>query len=181
MQATAQTNTRSPVTTAELAAFIGVDSTDPLLPGLLVAATDAAINYINHDLIPREWVGIVPAMEATRVSVSPAINPSRTFEMPFTGLISVEAVTGNDNQALGFEVQAQRRPAKIKVDQWDYTSELRIEYTAGMTIIPQAIKTAITMLAAFLYEHRGACDAMEGLKKSGASTLLRPYRVEVSV
>jgi hypothetical protein len=180
MQATAQTDTVSPVTAAELAAFIGVPSTDPLLPDLLIAATDAVIGHINIDLTQREWVGIVPALGKTRVQVSPTFDPCNTFELPYTGLISVDAVTNTEGQPYTFEVQAQRRPAKITVHDWDY-KELRIEYTAGMQIIPQAIKTAIKMLASFLYEHRGACDAMDGLKKSGAVTLLRPYRVEVVI
>jgi hypothetical protein len=37
------------------------------------------------------------------------------------------------------------------------------------------------MIAAFMYEHRGQCDGNDAVKKSGAATLLRPYRVEVVI
>ena len=66
MQATPQTDTVSPVTVNEFAAFIGASAADPLLPGILQAATDATIRSINQDLLSREWVGIVPALTPTR-------------------------------------------------------------------------------------------------------------------
>lgn len=148
---------------------------------MLQAATDAAIRYINQDLLSREWVGIVPALEPTRLQLSPYNDPKTTFELPYTALISVESVTGNDSETLEYTLQADRRPAKIAIVGWDYLSEIRIEYTAGMNFVPGAIKTAIMMIASFIYDHRGGCDAEDALKKSGAMTLLRPYRVEVSL
>jgi hypothetical protein len=180
MQATPQSDTVSPVTAAELAALLGVPSTDPLLAGMLVAATDAVIRHINHDLQTRAWLGIVPELAYTRAQVSPTLDPSNTFELPYAGLIAVQSVTDSTGAALDYDVQAKRRPAKITVHGWDY-KELQIAYTAGMSIVPGAIKEAIKMLASFLYEHRGACDAMDGLSKSGAATLLGPYRVEVVI
>jgi hypothetical protein len=181
MQATPQTDTVSPVTLSEFAAFAGADAADVLLPGLLQAATDAAIRYINQDLLPRQWVGIMPEPSLVRAQLSPYIDPPSTFELPYTALVSVEDVTGNGGQSMTFEVQADRRPAKITVHDWDYLSEIRIEYTAGMAIIPYAIKSAIMMIGAFLYDHRGGCDAQDAIKRSGAANLLRPYRVEVSL
>jgi hypothetical protein len=50
-----------------------------------------------------------------------------------------------------------------------------------MASVPTAIKTAIMMIAAFMYEHRGQCDANDAIKKSGAANLLRPYKVEVVI
>ena len=181
MQATPQTDTVSPVDAADLAAFIGVDADDVLLPGMLQAATDAVIRYINQDLIEREWVGIVPVPAPARLQVSPYIDPPSTFDMPYTALVEVTSVTGNGDEVLDYTLQDQRRPAKITVHGWDYLSEIRIEYTAGMASIPAAIKSAIMMLASFLYDHRGGCDADDALRKSGAVNLLRPYRVEVSL
>jgi uncharacterized phiE125 gp8 family phage protein len=181
MQATPQTDTESPVTAAELAQFIGVASDDALLDGMLIAATDAVIRYINQDLIEREWVGIVPVPKSARLQLSPYVDPSTTFELPYTALLSVESVTGNDDEALEYTLESQRRPAKITVHGWDFLSEIRIEYTAGMVSIPASIKSAIMMMAAYLYDHRGDCDADGGIKKSGAAMLLRPYRVEVSL
>ena len=181
MQATPQTDTVSPVPVADLAPFIGVEETDPLLAGMLQAATDAVIRYINLDLLEREWVGIVPVPQAGRLQLSPSIYTWPTFELPYTGLISIDAVTGNDDEVMDYTIEASRRPARITVHGWDRLSELRIEYTAGTAIIPEAVKTAILMAAAFFYEMRGGCEAGDALKKSGAAGLLRPYRVEVSI
>jgi hypothetical protein len=181
MQATPQTDTVSPVTVAEFATFMGASAADPLLPGLLQAATDAVIRYINQDLLQREWVGIVPALTPTRLQLSPYIDPSSTFELPYTALISVQSVTGNDNEVLDYELESDRRPAKLRVIGWDYMSEIRIEYTAGMAFVPGAIRTAIMMIGGFIYDHRGGCDAEDALKKSGAMNLLRTYKVEASL
>lgn len=181
MQATPQIDTVSPVTVADLATFIGVDASDPLLAGMLQAATDAVIRYINIDLLQREWVGIVPVPPSERLQLSPSVYEWPRFELPYTGLVSVESVTGNGNEVMDYDLEANRRPARITVFGWDQLSEIRIEYTAGMASVPAAIKTAIMMAASFLYDHRGGCDADDALKKSGAAGLLKPYRVEASI
>lgn len=181
MQATPQTETVSPVTAADFADFIGASAADPLLPGLLQAATDAAIRYINHDLTSRTWIGIVPVPALARLQLSPYNEQTSTFELPYTGLLSVQDVSNNSGEFLEYTLQADRRPAKITVQNWDYQSEIRIEYTAGMATIPAAIKTAIMMIGGFIYDHRGGCDADDAIKKSGAMTLLRPYKVEVAL
>jgi hypothetical protein len=181
MQATPQTDTVSPVTAQEFADFVGVSASDPLISGLLQAATDAAIGYINQDLLQREWVGIVPVPGLARLQLSPYIDPPNTFELPYTALVSVENVTANGGEAMQYTLQDQRRPAKITVHGWDFLSEIKIEYTAGMANIPVAVKSAIMMIAAFLYDHRGGCDASDAIKKSGAANLLNRYRVEVAI
>lgn len=178
MQATPQTDTVSPVTVNDFAAFIGASNADPLLPGLLQAATEATIRHINQDLLPRSWVGIVPALTPTRLQLSPYIDPTSTFELPYTALIDIQDVSVNNGQFLEHTVQADRRPAKVTVLGWDYASEIRIEYTAGMAFVPGAIRTAIMMIGGFMFDHRGGCDAEDALKKSGAMSLLRPYKVE---
>lgn len=181
MQATPQTDTVSPVTLAEAAAFAGIDPADVLLPGMLQAATDAVIRYLNIDLLERDWIGIVPAQSAARAQLSPALYPWPSFELPYTGLVSVNSVTVNDGQALDYTVEQYRRPARITVHGWDRLSELQIEYTAGMATIPAAIKSAIMLMTAYMYDHRGECDGDMALKKSGAMDQLRPHRVEVSL
>ena len=180
MQATPQTDTVSPVGLAEFAQFVGADAADPLLPDLLVAATDAAIRWINQDLAPRQWAGIVPVPDLRDKQISPQGRVSKTFELPYTALIEVHSVTAGGGE-LDYILQPERRPAKITVPAWDMAEELKITYTAGMMTVPTAIKSAIMMIGGFLFDHRGACDAMDAIKRSGAVNLLRPYRVEASV
>jgi len=180
IQATAQSDTVSPIAPAELAAFIGVESSDPLLSGMLIAATDAVINYIRLDLLEREWVAIVSPADLLPVRMSPYPSAVNTFELPFTALMEVQDVMAGGDP-IEYTLEAKRRPAKITLLDWDYTTEVQITYTAGLSIVPVAIEEAIKMLAAYLYDHRGACDVGEAMSKSGASVLLRPYRVEVAL
>lgn len=180
MQALPQTETVSPVTAAELAAFLGVDATDPLLGGLLVSATDLTIQYINQDLARRKWVLKIGDNIGAEAQLSPARYESNIFELPYTALVSVLSVS-SACAALDWEVVSTGRPAKIRLDGWDGITEVTITYNAGMAFIPTAIKTGIMMLAAFMYEHRGQCDGHDAIKRSGAANLLRPYRVEVVI
>jgi hypothetical protein len=180
MQATPQTDTVTPVELGQFAQFVGADPSDPLLPGLLIAATDAAIRWINQDLTPRQWVCIVPVPDLRDKQISPQGRISRTVELPYTALIEVESVTAG-GVALDWSVQPERMPAKITVPAWDMAEELKITYTAGMTLIPVSIKTAIMMIGGFLFDHRGGCDAMDAISKSGAINLLRSYRVEAAL
>ena len=185
MQATPATDTVSPVTAAELAAFIGVDASDPLLAGILLAATDAVIRYLNQDLIQREWVGLIKAPTSTGWQLSPYTLPQTTFELPYTALVSVEAVMTTDLTDVQYVLQSKRKPARITLLDWDYQTDVEVEYTAGIAAtaadVPAAIKSGIMMLAAFLYDHRGECDAMDAIKRSGAANMLKFYRVEVAL
>jgi hypothetical protein len=180
MQATPQTDTVSPVTVSALAQYLRVEDTDPLLPALLIAATDAVIRHINHDLLQRTWRGVIPKPDDLHPQISPYYPRANRFELPYTGLVAVVSVLA-DGDAVQYEVEANRRPARITLLDWDRSQEVIITYTARMNPIPVAVSEAIKMMAAFAYEHRGDCDADEALTRSGAATLLRPYRVEVSI
>lgn len=177
MQATPQSDTQSPVDAADLAAVLGVPATDALLDGYLQAATDAVINHIRLDLTPRRWVGVVPPDPGYPLSLSTPIAPLRTFDLPYTALVDVDSVS-TEYTELDYIVTPSTRPARVTVQGWDGLTELTIEYRAGMTTIPAAVKTAIVMVASFFYEHRGACDGTDALNKSGAAGLLKRFRVE---
>lgn len=97
MQATPQSDAISPVTVGDLANFLGTQDTDPLLPGMLAAATDAAIRHLGVDLIVRDWVGIVPAPDAVGQRISPYNAPLPRFELPYTALVDVDSVAFGDS------------------------------------------------------------------------------------
>jgi hypothetical protein len=179
MQAIPETDTEIPVDVCEFANFIGADSSDPLLRLVLQAATDAAIRYINLDLTPRKWVGVIPKAQLKSAQLSPIRDQGNVFELPYTGLISIESVTV-DGDDLEYTIEAERRPARLTLPAWGGNTVI-VEYTAGMQNIPISIKSAIMMIASFIYDHRGACDAEFALAKSGAQTILRSHRVEVSL
>lgn len=189
----------SPVSAADLADFLGVDASNSLLPGLLTAATDAAIRYLNTDLIGRDWTLYLDRYPYVGTNVG-GISPRDTknlpwISLPWSKLISVNSIKVIDEDGTEttlttdeYEVDTNQDPGRVQLDYFPLpTKELsgiQIAYTAGYDNdspyddIPEGILLGIKMYAAWLYEHRGECDAMDGLNKSGAASLLRPYRVE---
>ena len=176
IQASPKTETASPVSVSDFATFIGVEACDPVLPGLLIGATDVAIQYLRQDLIEREWVATITPSALGPLMLSPTQASSTTYELPYTALVAVDAVTV-DGEPVDYLLTAWR-PAKVTLIGWDMASTVTVEYRAGMDFVPFAIREGIKMIGAFLYEARGGCEASEAVKKSGASILLRPYRVE---
>lgn len=163
----------SPVTKAELADFIAVDDTDPLLEGLLIAATDAVMKFTNVELMRRTWHWVADRYPERQpaflgLGTSPAAS-AWWITLPAWPLVSVESVTADDFE---FETHSSR----LFVDQPEYP--LAVEYTAGYEAedVPGVFKHAIMQIAAFMYEHRGDCDAEQAGRRSGAFGILAPHK-----
>lgn len=163
----------SPVTNQELADFIAVDDTDPLLEGLLIAATDAVIKYTNVELVRRNWhwqADRFPERQAAYLGLgsTPAVS-QWWITLPAWPLVSVESVTADD---FGYETHSSR----LFVDKPEYP--LTVEYKAGYETadVPGVFKHAIMQIAAFMYEHRGDCDAEQAGRRSGAFGILAPHK-----
>jgi len=169
-------DTVSPVAVADLQQFLDVDSTDQL-EDVLSVATDVVIRYLNRELLPRQWQLVINRrIEPLKVAYDRY--PDRSFgyvDLPYSYLISVEKVEV-DGEAVEFEADFLSTPSRVQVN--SIGEQLEVVYTAGSVVIPATIKTGIKMLASFLYEHAGACDVTDALKKSGAEAVLRPYRIE---
>jgi hypothetical protein len=180
-----QSDTVSPVDADDLAAWLGdVDPDEPTLPGILIAATDAVISYLNRDILPREWVATsrpqpagVPTLHIPLRAIDPWI------ELPFAGLLSVERVLVDDVATTEFEADTDSRPGRVRLNNafTRLSSKITIEYTAGFAEVPGAILEAIRITAGYLYEHRGACDMGNAVTESGASGLLSRYKIEVGL
>jgi hypothetical protein len=183
VQATPQSDTVSPVSVEDFAEYVGADAADPLLPGLLIAATDAAIQYMNRDLLTREWVALVKAPEPQARQLSPYNLPTLTFDLPYSGdNTTVESVAYVETlEDVEHIAKTARRPARVILTGWDYITDVEITYTTGSASVSPAIQSGIMAIGAFLYEHRGECDATDAVMKSGAANLLRPYRIEVAL
>ena len=176
MRANPLTDTVSPVAVADLQQFLDVDSTDQL-EDVLSVATDVVIRYLNRELLPRQWQLVINRKQEP-LKVAYERFPDRRFadvELPYSHLISVDKVEVDGEEA-DFDVDLLSTPGRIHVE--TIGEQLEVVYTAGSVVIPATIKTGIKMLAAFLYEHAGACDVTDALKKSGAEAVLRPYRIE---
>lgn len=190
MTATTQDPLVSPVPTADLAAFLGdVTGQNALLDSLLLTATDTAIRYTGRDLLTRTWVAQWWEWPTVGTPISPSLaRASYRFQQDITlpyATVADDVTVEVDGESVteGFVVRTNTvffrdPPALVGLSE---QPALRIEYKAGYgpvnDDVPQAIRTAITMLAAFLFEHRGECDAMEAVKRSGAAGLLAGYRV----
>lgn len=176
-----------PVTLADASAFLALpDATDPILGAMLVAATDAVINYIGFDLLTREWTlthwdwpayGTMQARNLGGVTGSYA----REISLPYarnavvSSVVSYgDAVTEFVNRGRYIVLTGSGR------DGFNETPALVVTYGAGFgplpADVPAQIKQAILMLAGWLYEHRGECDAYDGIGKSGAGSMLIPWR-----
>jgi hypothetical protein len=170
------TDTLSPVSTIDLAQWLDIDD-DPNLEDWLSVATDEVIRFTNRDLLPRQW-RLVINRKLDPLQVAYNRYPDRSFgkvELPYTALISVQSVKV-DGEDAEHEVDALSEPAKIDVQ--TFGEQLEVIYTAGANVIPASIKTAIKLSAQYLYEHAGACEVTDALHKSGAASMLRPYRIE---
>lgn len=155
----------SPVSTQDLADYLGVAPTDPLLAGLLLEATDAIQRFANVELSERAWtwradryperqeailgLGAMPALAAWWI------------DLPAWPLVSVDSVTARDHDV-------DLAGGRVFVRGPD--APLVIEYTAGYQdgTVPPIFLGAIKQLAAYAYEHRGSCDADDSGRRSGA-------------
>ena len=186
----------SPVTNQELADWLRLDDdTDPLLPVMTVTATQAVIDYLQRDLLPRNWVlvhedwpTVSPARRYTDITFDFTCF-MRVVELPYAGAISVDSVSVYGEATAEYRL-LDSLPSKIKFHYQstifdDDNPAITVSYTAGMGAtaddIPQAIKTAILMTAAFLYEHRGQCTAEDALKDSGAAASINAFRVRAGL
>lgn len=182
----------SVINNADLADWLGVDSTDNLLPAFANTATSMVIEYLECELLNRDRVVVYeqwpykgtdtfPSVSRNNAELCQAIDlPYARFATVSEALVFGEAYT--DYRILDLSPIAlyfQSIPAIGS----DENPALKVTYTTGygdtISDIPDQIKTAVTMLAAFMYEHRGACNATMALNESGAASVLTPFKMRV--
>lgn len=181
----------SPVTNQELADWLSLpDATDPSLPALLKAATGSVIQWLGLDLLTRAWTlthDYWPTHGSVRMPTLSGQNGyyKREISLPYANLQSVTSVTlygeaTTEFNVLGNTVVLDYNVYRTELDGFNENPAIVIEYQAGYGAtaadIPGDILTAITMLAAYQFEHRGGCNAGNALVESGAAQLLAPYR-----
>nr|WP_297388254.1 hypothetical protein [uncultured Roseateles sp.] len=193
-----------PVLVDQLAEFMGgVDAADPLLPGVIATATDLCERHTQMAFLVDEfrevqdappggatawWDGVreLPVTEA--VPIPSTLNLHR---YPVVSVTSVEffddADVSTEAAAASYYVDRVRRDPRIVLRSgysWPsvvlrVANAIEVHYQAGFGAegdVPEAIKLAIKTAAAYIYEHRGACDMGDVISKSGAAALLSPYK-----
>lgn len=181
----------SPVTEQELADWLALpDATDPTLAPILKAATSSVIRWLGLDLLARDWTLTHNYWPTNGTMSSPSLSGQngyykREIGLPYANLLSVTDVAlygdlTTDYNVLGDTVVLDFNVYRTEVDGTNENPAIVISYSAGFgetsADIPDDIKTAITMLAAYNYEHRGGCSAGNALTDSGAASMLTSYR-----
>jgi hypothetical protein len=193
-----------PITTAELADWLGVDNSDPLLSSLIATATELCeqhlgMAFITANFIERldfppgyrqPWWDGVQEIAVTVLTGGPSVIV--LHRAPLVSVASVTFYDDNDNATVAdvdsYYVSSKSRSPRIALRQ-GYTwpsvvlrvaDAVAVAYSAGFGAtsanVPADIKSAVKALAAFLYEHRGACDPGDALIRSGAAAMLASYR-----
>lgn len=178
----------SPVPEPDLADWLVAEVSDPLLPGALLGATGAVIEYTQYDLISREWQYTAWNWPIIGTSSAPSISRNNyalqtVIGLPYANIISVDGVEAYGESVQGYIVRTDAIVLPQGVARHGHglneDPAISVTYHAGYGAtaadVPDAIKRAIIMCAAFMYEHRGECDATGALKRSGAAELLTPY------
>jgi len=176
------------VTDQQVQDFLALDGFDPIATALALAATESAITYLQRELVTRErtvtyqdW----PFSGRKSIGISPScVEYDRRIELPYAApLDAVTSVTVYGENQLDYTI-TKTQPAAVELNQLpqDGSNQPAIEvvYTAGygaQADVPAGIQTGILMMTAYMYEHRGACDADNAMKQSGAAAWLQPYRL----
>lgn len=187
---------KSPVTQIELADWLRGDEGDPIYSGLLVSATSIVINYLQRELIARDWILTYQdwptggTMVINSLSQNTACYQNR-IELPYANLIGVDAVIayGEALTADDYTIINQL-PAQLCFESFGgYYSgcsdpALQVQYRAGFgevgSDVPEPIKQGLLMVAGYLYLNRG-CSSQDALNNSGAGVALQPFRVRGGV
>lgn len=176
------------VTDQQIQDFLALDGFDPVATALALAATESAINYLQRELVTRErtvtyqdW----PFTGSKSIGISPlCVEYDGRIELPYAApLDSVTSVTVYGEPQLDYTV-TKTQPASVEFDRLPQNDSgqpaIEVVYTAGygaQTDVPAVIQSAILMMTAYMYEHRGACDADNAMQESGAGMMLQPYRI----
>jgi uncharacterized phiE125 gp8 family phage protein len=177
----------SPVTVQELADWIGVESADTVLAGILNTATGLVIAFLQRDLMTREWVATVDSMpliggDAYGLSAHPRFNRGVVLPYGVTQVTSVKAEGVELENGTDYEVDLTTGCVYLKTF---FKYDISITYKAGFgeeeTDVPEEIKTGIKMLASWLYDNRGGVPAgsPSAIVASGAKDVIYPFRIEV--
>ena len=191
-----------PVTAADLAAWLGASASDPLLPSLSASARDMVESYLGAGIIDQTWQQFYDLNCAAEgwwdgIKEGPTteiVKLPRFFAFQKWPVKSVAVTFYDEADAASIAAPASyyldpyaRPTAVVLRDGYDWPSvvyrvsnaamiEAVVGYGAAAANVPEAIKNAIKSAAAYMFEHRGACDVNEVIRNSGAADFLRPYK-----
>ena len=169
-------------TPAELAEYLGLiasqSETPPniaMLNGLLLAATQAVIDATGVQIVSRDFVCRYDYYPQTRPAFG-GLAPLNSVPAPWLSF-GVYPVTALAAVTVGadllpptdYEYDAARLRFATLVN-----GRIAIALTAGAAT--EWGKAAVLAVAAYMYEHRGGCDAGDAVKQSSAWALIKGQR-----
>jgi hypothetical protein len=169
-------------TAAELAEYLGLiadqSETPPniyMLNGLLLAATQAVIDATGVQIVSRDFVCFYDYYPQTRPAFG-GLAPLNSVPAPWLsfGVYPVTVVTQVSVNwdlldSADYDYDAARIWFTTLVD-----GRIRIALTAGAAT--EWGNAAVLAAAAYMYEHRGGCDAGDAVKQSSAWALIKGQR-----
>lgn len=169
-------------TAAELAEYLGLiadqSETPPniaMLNGLLLAATQAVIDATGVQIVSRDFVCSYDYYPQTRPAFG-GLAPLNSVPAPWLSFV-VYPVTALASVTVGtdllpptdYEYDAARLGFATLVN-----GRIAIALTAGAAT--EWGNAAVLAVAAYMYEHRGGCDAGDAVKQSSAWALIKGPR-----
>jgi len=189
MQSIPSTPVTPVITDQQLADWLRLDDlTDPLITPLATAATAGVIEYLNRNLITREFTLTAqdwPTAGTPTAGMSPSLGGFvLNILLPYSNSMAdvanaVTAVTVNGDAYTDYNLRGDEIVFDGFTSHDDDEPAFVVVYDAGYSdidAVPEAIVTAVTMVAAYMYEHRGMCTAADAINNTGAAMLLTPYR-----
>jgi uncharacterized phiE125 gp8 family phage protein len=175
----------------DLKALLRLEGTseDDYLTGLLIACTDYAQRYLNASLLTSQWTRQYDVARTPGLALEQFTNkPLYLTDPPVKSVDRVYTIDddGNESEVTNYYSDLLSFPARVIVNSWGSSRDIasiRVDYTAGYGAttddIPRLIQQGILQHAAYMYEHRGDCDAAEAQRKSGAVSLYNGYKVQL--
>lgn len=159
--------------------------------GLALITQTLAVYWDRFPFRHSEWWDGVRQMAASELSRKPGALVLPKY--PAQSVTSVKVFDTQDAEttvdASVYQADTVTTPPRLVLREgqtWPSTSlrtanGVRVEYVAGYgataATVPQPLRGAIGSHAAYMFEHRGACDMTAAAQMSGAVSLWRPYRI----
>ena len=195
-------NLTLPVSAADMAAFLGLATPlsaqdSAMIEAQLRTACAMVTGFTNREFLARKYAMTIKADNLGQGPFMRGVKPifpewDGIVKLPFAPVLSVEGVFAIDAENAETELTANddfyadldTDPGQVRVDHFPTFQKIRIEFTAGYDDeyeIPAEMLLAVKMLAAWLFERRGNCDANDALSMSGARSLLSAVSVRFSL
>ena len=169
-------------TAAELAEYLGLiadqSETPPniaMLNGLLLAATQAVIDATGVQIVARLFVVLYDYYPQTRPAFG-GLAPINSIPAPWLsfGVYPVTEVT--QVSANGDVVDPAGYMSDVARIRFTSVPVGRINAAVNAGAPTEWGKAAVLAVAAYMYEHRGGCDAGDAVKQSSAWALIKGQR-----